>query len=193
MGGGDKTMLRLGKSTMLRRIIDRLAPQVHALAISANGDLSRFSAFSLPVLPDTVPGYAGPLAGILAGLKWTAAMGDSERLLTTAGDTPFFPCDLADRLAEAASEMPDRIAVAASGGSRHPVFALWPVALKEDLERFLMTSENRRVTAFIDAHDSVVIDFPSISCAGQTIDPFFNVNMPADLSQAQRFLEVLDP
>src|SRR5262245_40927316 len=107
MGGGDKTMLPLGKSTMLRRIIDRLAPQVHAVSISANADPSRFSAYSLPVLADTVPDYAGPLAGILAGLKWASTKPGGERLLSVAGDTPFFPHDLAGRLTDAVSGAPD--------------------------------------------------------------------------------------
>ena len=191
MGGGDKTLLPLGGSTILSRIIERLG-QIRPLAISANGDPARFSAFLLPVLADTVPGYAGPLAGILAGMQWAAKQG-CDRLLTVAGDTPFFPTDLAARLATTAAGQPERIAVASSDGHRHPVFALWPTSLRDDLGRFLVEAGTGRVNSFIDLHDPVDVDFPLVERDGQSIDPFFNVNAPADLAEAGRIAQMLDP
>ena len=131
LGGGDKPLRLLGGRPMLARVLERLLPQVEQIAISANGDPARFAAFGLPVLPDDGPaGRAGPLAGILSGLQWARREAAFEKLLTVAGDTPFFPTDLAARLNAASAGHPDRIAVAASGGRRHPVFALWPVVAR---------------------------------------------------------------
>lgn len=191
MGGGDKSLLTIGGSTILSRIIDRLG-QLRPLAISANGDPTRFSAFPLPVLADTVPGYAGPLAGILAGMLWAAGQG-RDRLLTVAGDTPFFPIDLASRLMTATASSPASIAVAESDGRRHPVFALWPTALRDDLEHFLVESGTGRVNTFIDLHNPVDVSFPLVERDGRSIDPFFNVNAPADLAEAGRIAQMLDP
>ncbi|MEQ1953420.1 molybdenum cofactor guanylyltransferase MobA [Mesorhizobium sp. CN2-181] len=191
MGGGDKSLLTLAGSTILSRIIGRLE-QIHPLAISANGDPSRFSDFGLPILADTVPGFAGPLAGILAGMQWAIEQGHG-RLLTVAGDTPFFPITLADRLVEAAAASPASIAVAASNGRRHPVFALWPTALRDDLRRFLTEAKTSRVNSFIDMHDPIDVDFPLIACDGRSIDPFFNVNTPQDLAEAGRIAQMFDP
>lgn len=192
MGGGDKSLVQLGASTMLRRIVDRLGRRLATLAINANGDAARFSTYALPVFPDTVAGFAGPLAGILAGMRWASGMPGCQNLLTVAGDTPFFPDDLAERLADAAVRRPGHIAVATSGGRRHPVFALWPVGLADDLEGFLNRAESRRVNAFIDSHQAVEVDFSTIAWAGRAFDPFFNVNTPEDLAEARRFAEFLD-
>ncbi len=185
MGGGDKSLMPLGGSTLLDRIVKRLQPQVQKLAISANGDAGRFSAFGLPVLSDTVPDFAGPLAGVLAAMAW-ADDGRCDVLLSAAGDTPFFPDDLAERLADAIIPASDRVVVAASGGRRHPIFALWPVRLKDALAAFLTDPANRRVNDFIDAHGAVEVDFPPIVVGGLSFDPFFNVNTPANLAEAER-------
>jgi molybdopterin-guanine dinucleotide biosynthesis protein A len=193
MGGGDKCLLRLGEATILRRAIQRLQPQVAALAVSANGDPSRFSAYGMPILGDSVPGFAGPLAGVLAAMQWATGFAGCGSLLTVAGDTPFFPGDLAERLAEAVSSPPARIAVATSAGRRHPVFALWPLTLKERLEHFLTVAGDRRVSAFIDAQGAVEVTFPMVARIGKAFDPFFNVNTPEDLTEARRISEILDP
>lgn len=185
MGGGDKSLMPLGGSTLLGRIVRRLQPQVQALAISANGDTGRFSAFGLPVLPDTVPGFAGPLAGVLAAMEWADESG-YDVLLSAAGDTPFFPHDLAERLASVMPRDADRVAVAVSGGRRHPIFALWPVRLKSALGAFLSDPANRRVSDFIDAHGAVELEFPATVVGDLTFDPFFNVNTPADFAEAER-------
>lgn len=185
LGGGDKPLRELGGRPMLAHILDRLAPQVWAIAISANGDPERFAGYGLPVLADEGPGgQAGPLAGILSGLAWAKKNG-RHRLLTVAGDTPFFPTELAARLAEAVAGRPGHVAVAASGGRRHPVFALWRVELEADLRDFLVRSADLSVAAFLGRHESVSVDFPMTKAGAARIDPFFNVNTPEDLAQAE--------
>ncbi|CAN7729489.1 molybdenum cofactor guanylyltransferase MobA [Mesorhizobium sp. LjNodule214] len=191
MGGGDKTLLVLGGRRLLDHVVARLAPQVGPMALSANGDPMRFARFGLPVLADTVEGYAGPLAGILTGLEW-ASMG-CNGVVTAAGDTPFLPEDLVDRLTAAAADHPGAIAVASSGGKRHPTFALWPLGLHDALRRFLVDEDNRRVSAFIERHGFVEVAFPMWNSGEHEIDPFFNINTPDDLAAAERLLQSIEP
>ncbi|MCR8548688.1 molybdenum cofactor guanylyltransferase MobA [Salipiger sp. P9] len=181
MGGGDKALLTLGGQTLLSRVAERLEPQVAALALNANGDPGRFSTAGLPVLPDSVPGHPGPLAGILAGLDWAAEQG-GDTVVSVACDTPFFPCDLVPQLLLAAEGMPAPLALAASGGRTHPVFGLWPVALRDALRAALLRGE-RRVRGFAEAHGGRLAAFP----VGE-LDPFFNINSPADLAAAETVL-----
>jgi molybdopterin-guanine dinucleotide biosynthesis protein A len=182
MGGGDKALLELAGRPLLAHVIERLAPQVDELLLNANGDATRFARFGLPVVPDTVEGFAGPLAGVLAGMRWAAARGH-EHVVSAAGDTPFFPRDLVARLRAAKSDQP--IAMAATedperGLSEHPTFALWPVRLADDLERALTQGQMRKVIVWTSRH----------GCARAVFDgaelPFFNVNTPEDLAEAAR-------
>jgi molybdopterin-guanine dinucleotide biosynthesis protein A len=189
MGGGDKSLLALGGGRLLDHVVSRFAPQVGPLALSANGDPARFTGISLPVLADTVKGFAGPLAGILAGLEWVAENTDCQVLVTAAGDTPFLPEDLVERLMAVTGARPGSMAVACSSGKRHPTFALWPVGCRDALRHFLVEEDNRRVSAFIDRHGSVDVEFPMSKSGAQQIDPFFNVNMPGDLAHAERLLQ----
>lgn len=193
LGGGDKPLRALGGRPMLARILERFGPQVGPIAISANGDPARFAEYGLPVLADDGPGgQVGPLAGILSGLAWAKAEG-CRNMLTVAGDTPFFPFDLAERLADAVAGRPDNVAVAASRGRRHPVFALWPVGLEADLRDFLAASAGFSVAAFLDRHGTVSVDFAVASTGVRPIDPFFNVNTPEDLAQAEAFVRGESP
>ncbi|QBF33534.1 molybdenum cofactor guanylyltransferase MobA [Thalassococcus sp. S3] len=187
MGGGDKGLLRLGGQTILSRVIDRLEPQVAGLALNANGDPARFSEYAMPVLPDSVTGFAGPLAGVLAGLDWAAEQG-AETVVTAAADTPFFPCDLVPCLQLAAEGMAHPLVLSATpdperGTVRHPTFGIWPVALRDDL-RAALEGGLRKVVLWTDAHDGRVAQFP----VGE-IDPFFNVNTPEDLERAEALLK----
>lgn len=184
MGGGDKGLLPLGETTLLDQVIARLSPQVADLALNANGDAARFSTLNLPVIADSVEGYAGPLAGVLAGLDWAAAMG-AECIVTAAADTPFFPCDLVPRLQLAAEGMTHPLVLAATpdpvrGTARHPTFGLWPVALRDDL-RAALQDGLRKVVMWTDRHDGRIAMFPDEAA-------FFNVNTPDDLRQAEAML-----
>lgn len=181
MGGGDKGLLPLGDGTLLSSVIDRLAPQVAGLALNANGDAARFADLGLPVLPDSIEGFAGPLAGVLAGLDWAAEQG-AETIVTAAADTPFFPCDLVPRLLMAADDMTHPLALAATpdpkrGTARHPTFGLWPVALRDDL-RAALQEGLRKVVLWTERHDGREALFPDEAA-------FFNVNTPEDLTRAE--------
>ena len=188
MGGGDKCLLELGGRPLLAHAIARLTPQAGALVLSANGDPARFAAFGLDVVADPVEGFAGPLAGVLAGFNWARTNAPSARwVVTAATDTPFFPEDLVTGLMGATEGRYPAIALAASGGRRHPVFGLWPTALAEDL-RDALNSGTRKVLDWTDRHDTVTCEFAQMQIASQTIDPFFNANEPADLERAQALL-----
>ena len=191
MGGGDKGLLMLGGQPLLAHIAARLAPQVQAMALNANGEPERFRDLGLPVVPDTVPGFPGPLAGVLAGLDWAAANTQCQAIVTAAGDTPFFPPDLAARLAAAAADRPGTIAVARSAGRLHPTFALWPLAVRAALESFLVDEGNRRVLSLIERQQSIAVDFEPAAVNGRQIDPFFNINTPGDLAEAETILRGL--
>ncbi|RWA74594.1 molybdenum cofactor guanylyltransferase MobA [Mesorhizobium sp.] len=193
MGGGDKPLLSLGKVRLIDHVAARLEPQVGTLALNANGDPARFAGTKLPVLADTMPGYAGPLAGILTGLEWAATNTACRSLVSAAGDTPFFPGDLVERLNAAAQERPGAIAVASSDGRLHPTFALWPLGLRDALRHFLVDEDNRRVSAFMERQGLVQVEFPMIEAEGRRIDPFFNINTPDDLAEAKRLLQSLQP
>lgn len=187
MGGGDKALAPLGRRPLLAHVVQRLRPQVGALALNANGDPARFGTLSLPVVADTVPGFAGPLAGLLVGLEWAAAATPCRWLVTATADTPFFPEDLVRRLLAATEGRAGTIAVARCGERRHPTFALWPLTLAGPLRRMLVEDGNRRVTAFIDANAHADVDFPPVELPdGGTFDPFFNINTPQDLAEAER-------
>ena len=182
MGGGDKGLLALGDTTILGHVIERLAPQVDAIALNANGDPERFGTLGLPVLADSIDGYVGPLGGVLAGLDWAAARG-ATHIVTAAADTPFFPGDLVPRLLYAAEDQGKPIALARTEDGRHPTFGLWPVALRDDLRRALADGM-RKVVLWTDSHGTAYADFPS-----DGFDPFFNVNTPEDLEKARTILE----
>ncbi len=193
LGGGDKGLLTLGGDrTVLDHAVARMAPQVQALALNANGDPNRFSHLGLTVFADDLADFPGPLAGILAAMDWAAGIG-RDQVITVAGDTPFLPLDLADRLAEAASGKPGVIAVASSDGRRHPTSALWPVDLRHALRRAITDDDERRVTAFIGRHSSIDVEFPFTDIGGVQVDPFFNVNTPADLAEARRIASSMEP
>ncbi len=179
MGGGDKGLLTLGDSTILSHVIERLKPQVAGLALNANGDPTRFDGLGLPVIADSVSGFAGPLSGVLAGLDWAANQGASH-IVTAAADTPFFPCDLVPQLICAAEQTDAGLALAATPDGRHPTFGLWPVALRDDM-RAALEEGLRKVVLWTNKHGAGTARFPDDAA-------FFNVNTPDDLKTAEAML-----
>jgi molybdopterin-guanine dinucleotide biosynthesis protein A len=189
MGGGDKCLLALAGRPILAHVIERLKPQVAELIVIANGDPARFSAFGLPVVEDRLGFYAGPLAGILAGLEWARTnRPGSNFAITAASDTPFLPADLISRLCLAIGEGGPNLVVARSAEGMHPMFGLWPVALAPDLEVSLMNGD-RKVSEWVRQHQAKEVLFPPLEIGGRTIDPFFNVNRPDELAAAEAFLQ----
>lgn len=177
----DKGRLAVGGTPLVVRVIARLGPQVAGLALSANGDPSRWADLHLPVLPDADPDRPGPLAGVLAGLDWAAASGGTS-IVTAAADTPFLPHDLVERLRAAAG--PSGLALAATEAVGRvwpqPTAGLWPVALRGDL-RDALASGTRRMLDWTDRHGAGLAVF-----ATEPVDPFLNVNTPEDLARAER-------
>lgn len=188
MGGGDKALLRLGDATLLDRVIARLRPQVAALVLNANGDPARFARFGLPVVADGIPGFAGPLAGVLAGLDWAAAhRPDGAFVASVATDAPFLPKDLVARLAEGLAAAGADLACAASGGREHPVIGLWPVRLRADLRRAVADEGIRKVDLWTARHKLAVVSF-----SDRPVDPFFNANRPEDFATAAALLDAAE-
>ena len=191
--GGDKALLALGATTMLDRVIATFAPQVAMLALNANGDPGRFAAFGLPVVADTIGGFVGPLAGVLAGMRWAAAAAPSStHIVTVSGDAPFLPGNLVSRLMTAAADHPRAIALARSNGEWHPVIGAWPVVLADDLEAALVSGV-RKVLRWTDVHGTIPVDFAFANIGGEQVDPFFNANTPDELDEARRLLALAHP
>lgn len=184
MGGGDKCLRPLGGRPLLAHVVERLKPQVDRLALNANGDPARFAAFGLPVIADGVPDFAGPLAGVLAGMEWAAAtLPEAHYIVTAPGDGPFLPSDLVRHLVRVLIAEDAGLAVAASAGQTYPVIGLWPVRLRDDLRHALTVERQHKVDAWTARHRRVVAEFPT-----QPVDPFFNANTPEQLAEAERLL-----
>jgi molybdopterin-guanine dinucleotide biosynthesis protein A len=182
MGGGDKALLEIGGVTILGRVLDRLRPQCTAIVLNANGDPARFAGTGLPVVPDDVPGFAGPLAGILAGLDWAADHApELAWIASVPGDCPFLPRDLVARLHQMRLEAGLSLACAKSGDWRHPVVGLWPVGLRQDLRRALVGDGLRKIEIWTASHGVAIAEWPDTP-----VDPFFNVNTPEDAAAAAR-------
>ena len=190
MGGGDKALRPLGGRPLLQRVIDRLRPQVAALVLNANGDPARFAGFSLPVVADSIPDFAGPLAGILAGLDWAAAhRPDCPMIASVATDAPFLPENLVSRLLQGMEAERAELACAASAGQPHPVIGLWPVRLRDDLRHALVEEGVRKVDVWTSRYRLATVPFPELSLEdGSAIDPFFNANRPEDFDRAAALL-----
>jgi molybdopterin-guanine dinucleotide biosynthesis protein A len=168
--------------TILSRVIERMAPQCTRLILNANGDPVRFADTKLPVIADDVPDFAGPLAGILAGLDWAAVHApDLSYVASVPGDCPFLPRDLVARLDEARQSQGRPLACAKSGEWRHPVVALWPVALRTDLRRAVTQEGLRKIEIWTARHGVALAEWPA-----EPVDPFFNVNTPEDAAAAEK-------
>ena len=189
MGGGDKALQILGGGRpLLAHAIERLQPQVAGMVINANGEATRFAPFRLPVIADSIAGFAGPLAGVHAGLAWVKANRPGiEHVVTVAADTPFIPTDLVPRFL-AAQKNQSTLLVARSEEGLHPVIGLWPVSMVTALEESLKQGV-RKASAFVQERGAVEVFFPRIEIGARLIDPFFNINSPEDLAKADALLK----
>ena len=186
MGGGDKTMRAIAGRPILDHVIERLAPQCASLILNANGDPARFGAWALPVVPDDVPDFAGPLAGVLAALDWTALHHPAiEWVVSVAGDCPFLPRDLVARMQTERALMQAELAVAASGDQSHPVVGLWKVSLREALRHALVVEECRKIDRWTARYKLVTTQWPVTP-----VDPFFNANTPDDVAEAEALAQL---
>jgi molybdopterin-guanine dinucleotide biosynthesis protein A len=182
MGGGDKALIRIGGEAILDRVLAVLRGKCDPIILNANGDPARFARYGLPVIADSVPDFAGPLAGILAGLDWAAAHAPgTEWVVSVPGDCPFLPPDLVDRLHFVRAEAGTPLACARSGEWRHPVVGLWRVDLRDDLRHALTVEDLRKIEIWTARHGIGIASWPD-----EPVDPFFNVNTPDDLAAAER-------
>jgi molybdopterin-guanine dinucleotide biosynthesis protein A len=180
MGGGDKALIEIGGRTILERVLETIAPQCDGIILNANGDPARFARFGLPIVPDDIPDFAGPLAGILAGLDWAAIhRPEIAWMVSVPGDCPFLPTDLVARLHAARDAANTKLACARSGDWRHPVAGLWPVGLRADLRRALVDEDLHKIEVWTARHGIALAEWPD-----RPVDPFFNVNTPDDRARA---------
>ncbi len=182
MDGPEKSLLELNGKTLVSIVADNLKHQTENIIVNANGDPKRFSNLSLDIQPDTVDGFVGPLAGVLAGMRWAQNNTSATHVITAAADTPFFPKTYVGQMLASAVSESSKIALAASNSRNHPVFGLWPVSLADDLESFLVDEENRKVMLFVKRYSNCQVNFQNYE---NGIDPFFNVNTPDDMQKAQ--------
>jgi molybdopterin-guanine dinucleotide biosynthesis protein A len=188
--GANKALLPLGDKSVLAHVIRRLAPQVSDLAVNANAPFPGFESYRY--LADDLAGQLGPLAGILTGMRhYSRRLAEVSHFASVPCDSPFLPLDLVLQFSAACSD-PETIVIATSLERRHPVFGLWPIALAEDLEHWLIDNDNRRINGFLSRHRMVTIDFPSLQTRRGLLDPFFNINTPEELTQAAAFTEILE-
>ncbi len=188
MNGSDKALLPFGTGRLIDHIHQRLARQLPVLALNTNNDPAHFRDLGIPIIPDEIAGYAGPLAGILAGMEWASTQSDGfSHILTVATDTPFFPDNLCEKLSQQIADAPDRIVIASSAERIYPVFGIWPISSRGELRAWLADDENRRVMSWIAAHPHKSFEFPlTTTQTDQPIDPFFNINTQEDILEAQK-------
>lgn len=172
MEGRDKGLQAWQDRPLVRHALDRLRPQVGPVAVSANRHLSQYQALGVPVWPDTLPGFAGPLAGWLAALQQC----DTPYLASVPCDTPGFPADLVAHLAAALAAEGAELAIAATAERPHPVFCLLERRLADSLQRYLQDGR-RKVLDWTALHRRAVVTFPDEA-------DFRNFNTLADLGGA---------
>ena len=173
---------------MPRAAVARLEPQVASVAINANSDAARFAGSGLPIIADRIQGHAAPLAGLHAALQWAKERGSGIRsVVMVACDTPFLPDDLVERFLAALEETGRDACVARSADGVHPVIGLWSVAIAGKLEAALAQGQ-RTAKAWAEQQGAVEVFFPPKQIGGRLVDPFFNINRPEDLTEAEALL-----
>lgn len=177
MGGGNKGFKQVAGKPIIEHILETLKDQIDFLSINANHDHDAFSPYGFDVIPDSLPGFLGPLAGILSGMQWLHEKHpECQWLLSVPTDTPFIPNDLVSRLYTTQNETDAQIVMAHSNGYDHPVVALWPVALRNELHTALVQENIRKLKKWAARYK---LERTIWDCTPQ--DPFFNINSPDDL------------
>jgi molybdopterin-guanine dinucleotide biosynthesis protein A len=175
MGGVDKGLVELDGKPMVAHVIARLAPQVGDVLVNANQNAERYASFGYRVVPDVLGGFAGPLAGLHAGM--TAAC--SAFVATVPCDSPFVPTDLVARLVAALERAHAQLAVARTFDQPHPVFALVRRDVLPNLAAFL-EGGGRKIDAWYGALAAVEVNFDDEA------DAFRNINTAEELAAATR-------
>lgn len=184
MVSGDKALRDLGGRSLLQHVITRATPQVNQLILNTNSEAVSFSEYNLPIVPDQLKGYAGPLAGLSTAMEWSKShRPGAEWLASFACDTPFFPMELVQRLHQAATQQKAQIALAKSADRSHPVFGLWSLSLADELRHAITDEGLRKVGEWVMRYSSVYVEFST-----EPFDPFFNINTPADMATAEHLL-----
>jgi molybdopterin-guanine dinucleotide biosynthesis protein A len=181
--GREKALERVGGRTILERIVARMGKQVAAMVINANGSPERFAGCGLPMIGDIHPDLGTPLAGLHAALTYADEQG-FDSVLTVPSDSPFLPDDLVSRLASAGRDA----AIAASAGQAHYLTGLWSRGLLAAAERAIAEPRLPRLQDWARRCEAAVIDWPAFP-----YDPFFNVNTPEELVQANRIAAEFSP
>lgn len=182
MGGGAKFLQVLNGKSLLERIIETAKPQVKNLILNMNIEEHHVDNIDIPVVTDTVTGFAGPLAGILTGLEYYSRLNEEHtHMLSLPTDAPFIPDDLVVRLLSALGPERNEIVMAESKGRVHPVVALWPLSLAVDLRHALVEEDLRKILVFADRYPRV-----NVVWEDHEGDPFFNINRPEDLVEAEK-------
>jgi molybdenum cofactor guanylyltransferase len=171
MGGVDKGLQPLRGKPMAQWAIERLAPQVNEILINCNQNLDSYARFGHRLVPDEIGGFAGPLAGLHAGLRAAA----HPLVVTVPCDSPFLPQDLVSRLKEKLGA--NQLAVAKTGAQAHPVFSLVRTDVLENLERFLRGG-GRKIDAWYASLRTVEVSFDDEA------DAFRNINTLEELGKA---------
>jgi len=186
-GGGDKFIKELKGETLIDRVIERVRPQTRQMIISSNHETPHLKKFKLPIVADSIQGQAGPLAGILAGMEWAKDQAKKyDWAVSFPTDAPFVPLDCVEKMLKRATADKVEIVSVASGGRTHPVCALWRIDLADNLRQAMVEEEMRKIDLWTARHSLSVLEFPD-----QPYDPFFNINRPEDLAQAEKILSEL--
>ncbi len=199
MEGPEKSLMLLKGQPIIKHVCDRLQDQLDDIILNANGNAARFAFLDIPVQHDTVDGFAGPLAGILAGMRWAQANRQTaSRIITVAADTPFFPVNLVKLFDKHIAQLEmgaerSAICLAYSDNNRHPVFGSWPITLADKLEHFLTVENERKVMLFVQRFELIKVDFPLVEIDERSVDPFFNINTPADFTLAETLMPEMLP
>jgi molybdopterin-guanine dinucleotide biosynthesis protein A len=184
MGGGDKCLLPVNGKALIAHVLAAIAPQTGEVLINANSNAGPYLKFGLPVLPDVIAGFQGPLAGLLTGMLWSHRRHPRQaHILSVAGDVPFLPGDLVARLSQGLADRKADIAIARCAQGLHPTIGLWPVDLAERLQHDLMQTGIRSMRGWSGQFRIADVTFPS--------GVLTNINTPADLAACAGLAEAI--